>query len=102
MNGFAHCVEGLYSLGKNPFSDALALQAIRLFVDAVPRLIADPASQTARGDIQAAAALGGMVISNARSALHHTLCHALGGRFPSATARLMPSCSPMPCASTLT
>lgn len=81
MNGFAHCVEGLYSLGKNPFSDALALQAIRLFVDAVPRLIADPASQTARGDIQAAAALGGMVISNARSALHHTLCHALGGRF---------------------
>lgn len=81
MNGFAHCVEGLYSLGKNPFTDALALQAVRLFADALPRLLADPASQATRGKIQAAAALGGTVISNARTALHHTLCHALGGRF---------------------
>ena len=81
MNGFAHCVEGLYSLGKNPVTDALALQAVRLFAGAVPRLVADPADRAARGKIQAAAALGGMVISNARTALHHTLCHALGGRF---------------------
>lgn len=81
MNGFAHCVEGLYSRGKNPFTDALALQAVRFFVDALPCLVADPSNRAARGKIQAAAALGGMVISNARSALHHTLCHALGGRF---------------------
>ena len=81
LNGFAHCVEGLYSLGKNPFTDALALQAVRLFADALPRLAADPTNQAVRGKIQAAAALGGMVISNARTALHHTLCHALGGRF---------------------
>jgi alcohol dehydrogenase len=81
MNGFAHCVEGLYSLGKNPFTDALAIQAVRLFADALPRLVVDPTSQPVRGKIQVAAALGGMVISNARTALHHTLCHALGGRF---------------------
>lgn len=81
MNGFAHCVEGLYSLGKNPLTDALALEAVRLFADALPRLLADPTSRAVRGEIQAAAALGGMVISNARTALHHTLCHALGGRF---------------------
>lgn len=81
MNGFAHCVEGLYSIGKNPFTDALALRAVRLFADALPRLVADPTSRAVRGKIQAAAALGGMVISNARTALHHTLCHALGGRF---------------------
>ena len=84
MNGFAHCVEGLYSVGSNPFTDALALQAIRLFVDALPRLVADPASHIARGQIQTAAALGGMVISNARTAVHHSLCHALGGRFHTA------------------
>jgi alcohol dehydrogenase len=81
MNGFAHCVEGLYSRGKNPFTDAFALQAVRFFADALPRLVADPFDQSLRSKIQAAAALGGMVISNARTAFHHTLCHALGGRF---------------------
>lgn len=81
MNGFAHCVEGLYSRGKNAISDALALQSIRLFAEGLPRLVDGPGDQAARATVQVAAALGGMVISNARVGLHHAMCHILGARF---------------------
>ncbi|OWT69093.1 MULTISPECIES: iron-containing alcohol dehydrogenase family protein [unclassified Achromobacter] len=35
MNGIAHCLEGLYSTGRSPVSDALALQALGLFQQAM-------------------------------------------------------------------
>jgi alcohol dehydrogenase class IV len=80
MNGFAHCVEGLYSRLRNPISDALALHGIRLFMDALPRMVAEPASAEARAGVLTAAHLSGMVISNARVGIHHAMCHCLGAK----------------------
>ncbi len=78
MNGFAHCVEGLYSRLRNPISDALALHGIRLFMDALPRMVANPKDIDARAGVLNAAHLSGMVISNARVGIHHAICHCLG------------------------
>jgi alcohol dehydrogenase class IV len=78
MNGFAHCVEGLYSRLRNPISDALALHGIRLFMDWLPRMVKDPQSVEARAGVLTAAHLSGMVISNARVGIHHAVCHCLG------------------------
>lgn len=78
MNGLAHCVEGLYSRLRNPISEALALQGIRLFMDALPQLPGKPGDVEIRGRILAAAHLSGMVISNARVGIHHAVCHCLG------------------------
>lgn len=80
MNGFAHSVEGLYSRLRNPISDALALHSIRLFMDALPRMVQDPASVDARAGVLTAAHLSGMVISNARVGIHHAMCHCLGAK----------------------
>lgn len=80
MNGFAHSVEGLYSRLRNPISDGLALHSIRLFMDALPRMVQDPASVDARAGVMTAAHLSGMVISNARVGIHHAMCHCLGAR----------------------
>lgn len=80
MNGFAHCVEGLYSRLRNPISDALALHGMRLFMQALPSMVAQPTSVEARAGVLTAAHLSGMVISNARVGIHHAICHCLGAK----------------------
>jgi alcohol dehydrogenase class IV len=78
MNAFAHCAEGLYSRMRNPISEGLALQGIRILSRSIPAMRADPASVEHRSGVLAGAHLSGMVISNARVGIHHAVCHCLG------------------------
>lgn len=78
MNALAHCVEGIYSRVRNPLSEGLGLQGIRLLRDALVRVVAQPQDEAARADALAGACLSGMVISNARVGIHHGICHGLG------------------------
>ena len=78
MNGLAHCVEGMYSKLRTPITDALARHAIDLFLQALPRVVREPDSVVHRGQLLAAAHLSGLVLVNARSCLHHAICHAIG------------------------
>ena len=78
MNGLAHCLEGLYSKVRSPVSTALALHGTRLFFSALPAVAAAPGDMAARGDLLTAAHLSGQVLLNARTGLHHAICHALG------------------------
>ena len=78
MNGLAHCVEGLYSRVRSPISDALALRGIALFLAALPAAARRPDDPVLRGDLLVAAHLSGQVLVNARTCLHHAICHALG------------------------
>ena len=78
MNGLAHCVEGLYSKTRTPLTTALALHATGLFVEALPRVKSAPDSLAARAALLTAAHLSGHVLLNARTCLHHAICHALG------------------------
>ncbi len=78
MNGLAHCLEGLYSKVRTPVSTALALHGTRLFFDALLAVAAAPNDVAARGELLAAAHLSGQVLLNARTCLHHAICHALG------------------------
>lgn len=79
MNGFAHCVEGLYSRLRNPISEGLALQGIRILHRSIPAMVAEPDAVEHRAGVLAGAHLSGMVISNARVGIHHAMCHCLGG-----------------------
>jgi alcohol dehydrogenase len=78
MNGLAHCIEGLYSKVRTPISDALALHGINLFLAALRRVARQPDSVDARGELLVAAHLSGLVLLNARTCLHHAICHVLG------------------------
>lgn len=78
MNALAHCIEGIYSRVRNPISEGLALQGIRLLRPALGRVIANPQDEQARADALVGACLSGMVISNARVGIHHGICHGLG------------------------
>lgn len=78
MNGLAHCLEGLYSKVRTPVTTALALRGIRLFLESLPQVAGRPDSVDARGTLLIAAHLSGLVLLNARTCLHHAVCHAIG------------------------
>ena len=78
MNGIAHCVEGLYSKERSPLAEVMALDALRRFASALPTVHAQSGDLAARAQLLYAAHLSGLVLVNARTALHHAICHAIG------------------------
>ena len=81
LNAIAHAVEALYARDRNPLSSMLAMEGIRAFARGLPQVVADPHDLTARGETLYGAWLCGTVLGQVGMALHHKLCHALGGSF---------------------
>jgi alcohol dehydrogenase class IV len=79
MNAIAHCVEALYAHDGNPIISLMAEEGIRGLASALPRIISKPADIEARSEALYGAWLAGMVLGSAGMALHHKLCHVLGG-----------------------
>ncbi|KAK5018739.1 putative maleylacetate reductase [Cryomyces antarcticus] len=77
VNAIAHAVEALYARNTNPVITLLALEGIR----ALASIISDPSSQPARSSAQYGAWLCGSCLGSVGMALHHKLCHTLGGSF---------------------
>jgi maleylacetate reductase len=80
LNALAHCVEALWGPRATPFTDACAVEGMRLLVAGLRGALARPLDPVARADALAGAWLAGESFA-AGGALHHTLCHVLGGRF---------------------
>lgn len=81
FNAIAHAAEGLYAQDINPLMELAAEEGIRAIAKALPRLADGDRQQDARSDLLYGAWLCGMVLGNVGMALHHKLCHTLGGTF---------------------
>ena len=81
MNAIAHSAEGLYSQDSNPVMDLMAEEGIAALARALPAIRQDAGNVDARGDALYGAWLCGSVLGNVGMALHHKLCHTLGGSF---------------------
>ncbi|HJU22094.1 MAG TPA: maleylacetate reductase [Casimicrobiaceae bacterium] len=81
MNAIAHAAEGLYAADRNPVSDLMAEAGIRAIASAIPRITINLRDVHARADCLYGAWLCGTVLGTVGMALHHKLCHALGGTF---------------------
>jgi maleylacetate reductase len=81
LNAMAHAAEALYAKDRNPLSTALAVEGLNAFRDALPRVVAAPDDLDARGETLYGAWLCGTVLGQVGMALHHKLCHTLGGSF---------------------
>lgn len=79
INALAHCIEALYSLTRNPLSSAAALSGIRALISALPRCYTHGDDLKARGEMLEGAYLAGSALAHVTMALHHGLCHVLGG-----------------------
>lgn len=81
LNAMAHAAEGLYAQNRSPLSTLMAIEGLRAFRDALPRVLDNPDDLTARGETLYGAWLCGTVLGTVGMALHHKLCHTLGGSF---------------------
>ncbi len=95
INAIAHAAEGLYAVDSNPIMDLMAEEGIAAIGRALPVIVqnssrvsttsvrAEPveALQQARSDALYGAWLCGTVLGHVGMALHHKLCHTLGGSF---------------------
>ncbi len=81
MNAIAHAVEALYAQDRNPIFTMMAAEGIRALASALPAIVATPGDRAARSDALYGAWLCGMCLGAVGMALHHKLCHTLGGSF---------------------
>jgi len=81
MNAIAHCVEALYAQNGNPITSLMAEEGIRALADALPKIMKYRNDMDARSDALYGAWLAGAALAVAGVALHHKLCHTLGGSF---------------------
>lgn len=79
MNALAHCFEALYSAKRDPVSSASALRGIRAIGLALPRLYEKGDDIDARGHVLEGAFLAGSALAQVQMAIHHGVCHVLGG-----------------------
>jgi alcohol dehydrogenase class IV len=81
LNAMAHAVEALYARDGNPVLSLMAEEGIRALGLALPKIAKDPRERSARNDALYGAWLCGIVLGSASVAIHHKLCHVLGGTF---------------------
>ena len=81
INAIAHAAEGLYAVDSNPIMDLMACEGIAALARALPAIYKNANDKAARADALYGAWLCGTVLGNVGMALHHKLCHTLGGSF---------------------
>lgn len=81
VNAMAHAVEALYARERNPVISLMAQEGIRAFASALPIIAGDPGNIDARSEALYGAWLCGTCLGAVGMALHHKLCHTLGGTF---------------------
>jgi maleylacetate reductase len=75
INAIAHAVEALYAVDGNPVVSLMAEEGIRALARALPQ------GKEGQAEALYGAWLCGAVLGSASMALHHKLCHVLGGSF---------------------
>ena len=81
LNAIAHAVEALYARDRNPIISLMAQEGIRSLAQALPKIKSDAKDVEARTEALYGAWLCGSCLGAVGMALHHKLCHTLGGAF---------------------
>ena len=81
MDAMVHALESYMSSRANPWSEGIALQAIRMISTYLPRAFADGTDREARSQMLMAAHLAGVAMASTGLGVCHAIGHSLGGRF---------------------
>lgn len=77
MDALAHCLEAYCSPHFHPMSHGIALEGMRLVLENLPRVYANPDDLEARAQMMAAAAMGAVAFQKGLGAIH-SLSHPVG------------------------
>ena len=79
IDAVTHCLEALASMMATPFSDSMALEALKMLFDYLPRAYENGETDLeAREMVGTAATMAGMAFANAFLGISHSLAHKLG------------------------
>ncbi|SAK86454.1 iron-containing alcohol dehydrogenase [Caballeronia hypogeia] len=81
LNAIAHAVEALYAKDRNPIASLIAEDGIRALGGSLLEIAKNPRDLDARAEAQYGAWLCGTCLGTVGMALHHKICHVLGGTF---------------------
>ena len=81
LDALTHALESYLSVRANPWSDGIALQAIRMIAANLPRACADGTHLPARSQLLLAAHMAGVAMANTGLGLCQAIGHSLGGRW---------------------
>lgn len=81
MNATAHAVDALYAADASPLVAIIALQGLTALAEALPAIAVRLDDVQARTQACYGAHLAGLVLGSTGMALHHRMCHVLGGRY---------------------
>lgn len=81
MNAMAHAIEALYAEDKNPIISLMAMESIRSLQAALPVIVENLTNISARKKALYGAWLAGVCLGSVGMAIHHKICHVLGGTY---------------------
>ncbi|GGF34133.1 alcohol dehydrogenase [Youhaiella tibetensis] len=80
FDALAHCLEAYCAPGYHPMADGIAVEGIRLVLENLPKVAANPSDIEARGHMMSAAAMGAAAFQKGLGAIH-ALSHPVGALF---------------------
>ena len=81
MDALTHAVEAYIGAWGTAFTDRMALAAVRMIVQNLPRVVADGQDLAAREKMALASTYAGLAFTRANVGNVHALAHQLGGRY---------------------
>lgn len=81
IDALTHAIESYICNTHTPYTDALAIESIRLITGALERAVTDGSDMDARTDMCWAEYMAGLSFSNAGLGLVHGIAHQLGGYY---------------------